>query len=55
MLDAFVQAGKDVSYVNIDSPYGHDAFLLEYELETKLIGTFLYATYNNEMFWEEKW
>ena len=55
MLDAFVQAGKDVSYVNIDSPYGHDAFLLEYELETRLIGTFIDATYNNEMFWEEKW
>ncbi|MGM0615514.1 MAG: homoserine O-succinyltransferase MetX [Pseudomonadota bacterium] len=28
LVDALVQAGKPVSYANIDSPYGHDAFLL---------------------------
>lgn len=28
LVDALVRAGKPVSYVNIDSPHGHDAFLL---------------------------
>ncbi|MWJ27809.1 homoserine O-acetyltransferase [Halomonas sp. ZH2S] len=28
LVDAMVSAGKPVSYVNIDSPHGHDAFLL---------------------------
>lgn len=33
--------GVDVSFMEIDSPYGHDAFLLEPEEETKLITGFL--------------
>ena len=28
LADALIQAGKPVSYINIDSPHGHDAFLL---------------------------
>lgn len=28
LVDALIQAGKPVSYANIDSPHGHDAFLL---------------------------
>lgn len=28
LVDAFTRAGKPVSYANIDSPHGHDAFLL---------------------------
>lgn len=28
LVDALIRAGKSVSYVNIDSPHGHDAFLL---------------------------
>jgi len=28
LVDALIHAGKPVSYANIDSPYGHDAFLL---------------------------
>lgn len=28
LVDALIQAGKKVSYANIDSPHGHDAFLL---------------------------
>ncbi|WP_089688795.1 homoserine O-succinyltransferase MetX [Billgrantia gudaonensis] len=28
LTDALIHAGKPVSYVNIDSPHGHDAFLL---------------------------
>jgi len=34
-------AGIDASYVEINSTYGHDAFLLEVEQETRLIQSFL--------------
>ncbi|MDI6756395.1 MAG: homoserine O-acetyltransferase [Endomicrobiia bacterium] len=34
-------AGADVTYCEIESTYGHDAFLLETEEETHLIGHFL--------------
>ena len=32
---------KEVTYCNIDSPYGHDSFLLEVEDQTKIIKNFL--------------
>ncbi|BBM05164.1 hypothetical protein HAALTHF_03650n [Vreelandella aquamarina] len=28
LVDALTRAGKSVSYANIESPHGHDAFLL---------------------------
>ncbi|WP_106475843.1 homoserine O-succinyltransferase MetX [Phytohalomonas tamaricis] len=31
LVDALILAGKNVSYANIDSPHGHDAFLLSNE------------------------
>ncbi len=43
-VNALIALGKDVSYCNIDSPYGHDAFLLEPVIQTKLIAGFLKAT-----------
>ena len=33
--------GKDVSYVELDSPHGHDAFLKEWDQMTQAIGAFL--------------
>ena len=39
-------AGVDASYCEINSTYGHDAFLLEVEQETELIGHFLRAVAN---------
>ncbi len=45
MVDALAAAGKDVSYCNISSPYGHDAFLLEPETLGRFICCFLKATY----------
>jgi len=33
--------GLNVSYCNIDSMYGHDAFLLEVEVLSSLISDFL--------------
>lgn len=38
---ALVRAGKDVSFCEIDSPCGHDAFLLEFDTQTELIKSFL--------------
>jgi homoserine O-acetyltransferase len=45
ILDALAAQGKDVSYCNIDSPYGHDAFLLEPKVIGSLLAGFIDATY----------
>ena len=47
LVDALVADGKDVSYCNIESPYGHDAFLLEPETLGATIKGFLDSTYKN--------
>jgi homoserine O-acetyltransferase/O-succinyltransferase len=41
LVSALTAAGLDVSYLNIESTWGHDAFLLEVETMTKLISRFL--------------
>jgi homoserine O-acetyltransferase len=41
IVDALLVNGKDVSYSEINSPYGHDAFLLEPEMVGRLISGFL--------------
>ncbi len=33
--------GKEVTYCNIDAPFGHDSFLLEFEHQPKIIKNFL--------------
>ena len=38
---ALMRNQKDVSYVSIDCPYGHDSFLLETERQTDIIRSFL--------------
>ncbi|HUT31315.1 MAG TPA: homoserine O-acetyltransferase [Sedimentisphaerales bacterium] len=45
MVDALAAANKDVSYCDITSRYGHDAFLLETEVLGRFICCFLQATY----------
>jgi len=45
MVDALVANGKDVSYGNIASNYGHDAFLLETETLGAFLSSFLEATH----------
>jgi homoserine O-acetyltransferase len=47
IVDALIFHKKDVSYFNIQSSYGHDAFLLETETESGIIRRFLDATSNN--------
>lgn len=46
IVDALASHGKDVSYCNIHSPYGHDAFLLEPETLGALMSGFLETTYS---------
>ena len=43
--DGLISNDKKVSYANIESPYGHDSFLLEVPIQTNLIKGFLRATY----------
>jgi homoserine O-acetyltransferase len=45
IVNALAAGGKDVSYCDIDSRYGHDAFLLEPKRLGLLISSFLEATY----------
>ncbi|MCF7954187.1 MAG: homoserine O-acetyltransferase [Phycisphaerae bacterium] len=46
ILDSLLACGKDVSYCNIQSPYGHDAFLLEPKTLGALIQGFVDSTYD---------
>jgi len=48
IVDALVANNKDVSFCDISSPYGHDAFLLEPDTLGSFISGFLYATYRPE-------
>ncbi len=41
IVNALMSIGKDVSFCEISSPYGHDAFLLEYKTQEKIIKSFL--------------
>ncbi|MHC4194099.1 MAG: homoserine O-acetyltransferase MetX, partial [Planctomycetota bacterium] len=45
VVNALVANGRDVSYCNIASPYGHDAFLLEPDTLSAFISGFLDATH----------
>ncbi|MGJ8526746.1 Homoserine O-succinyltransferase [Halomonadaceae bacterium LMG 33818] len=41
LVDALVLAGKRVSYANVDSPYGHDAFLIPHPRYEAVLGGYL--------------
>jgi homoserine O-acetyltransferase len=41
MVRALLSNGKDVSFVEIDSPYGHDAFLVEEARLARIVAAFL--------------
>jgi len=45
IVHALLAQDKDVTYGNIESPYGHDAFLLEVDSLGAMIGGFLDGTY----------
>ncbi len=48
IVRACKRAGADVTYCEISSTYGHDAFLLEVHEQAKLITHFLLKTYGGE-------
>ena len=41
IVDALVAAGKPVSYAEVESSYGHDAFLVENERYQQIFGRYL--------------
>jgi homoserine O-acetyltransferase len=41
LVSALTAAGADVTYLDIESTWGHDAFLLEVETMTRLLGSFV--------------
>lgn len=41
IVKALIKAHKDVSFCEIESPCGHDAFLLEFATQTRIIKSFL--------------
>jgi len=41
LVGALTGAGADVTYLDIQSDWGHDAFLLEVDTMTDLLGSFL--------------
>ena len=41
MVDALIKNNKEVSFVELKSTCGHDAFLIEWEKQTKIIESFL--------------
>ena len=41
LVSALLAAGVDVSYMDIESSYGHDAFLLEVDTMTRLLSGFM--------------
>jgi len=44
IVRALVEVGRHVSFVELDSPFGHDSFLLETDRLEKLVGPFLKQT-----------
>ncbi|MGQ7244090.1 homoserine O-succinyltransferase MetX [Salinicola sp. V024] len=41
LVRALLRAGKSVSYINVDSPHGHDAFLLPNEQYEAVFGSYM--------------
>lgn len=45
LVRAMTRAGRRVSYIELDSPYGHDSFLLEDDRQAQAVGAFLNGLY----------
>jgi homoserine O-acetyltransferase len=51
LVYALMKLGKNVSFSELSSPYGHDSFLLETDRQTNIINSFLSAPRNNLTNW----
>ena len=51
LVYALMKLGKNVSFSELSSPYGHDSFLLETDRQTNIISSFLSAPRNNPTDW----
>lgn len=49
LVSALTAVGADVTYLDIESRWGHDAFLLEVETMTELLTSFLQRLYREEI------
>lgn len=47
IVRALVETRRDVSYLELDSPFGHDAFLIQTEELASVVRPFLATTYGN--------
>ncbi|WP_028975343.1 homoserine O-acetyltransferase MetX [Spirochaeta cellobiosiphila] len=45
LVNALMKTHKEVSFIELDSPYGHDSFLLEIERQEKIIKSYLETNY----------
>jgi homoserine O-acetyltransferase len=52
IVTALQHAGKDVTYTEIESNYGHDAFLLEYDKMAPILTSFLNFTLNHQKYFD---
>ena len=48
LVSALTAADCDITYINIESTWGHDAFLLEVETMTKILSQFLNRVSNSK-------
>ncbi len=48
LVGALSAIGKDVSYFNIESSYGHDAFLIESDTLGPIVSNFIQSTYSQQ-------
>lgn len=48
MVEALNKAGKEVTYMNIDASYGHDSFLIEKDIQGRLIQNFISSIRRNQ-------
>ena len=50
IVKAMMKLGKEISYVNIDTPYGHDSFLIKNPMMSNVISSFLLDSVENIKF-----
>ena len=55
LAGALLRAGKDVTYCELESPYGHDAFLLEIDQLSRVVSSYLLGSSDAEKSRAAQW